>query len=105
VPGLTISVTRTSGSFSIGLPYANSNWLRNFDFMLLPSPRPQFCLVLQVPRLSPQSISTAWAPKSIPLYKYLTYLASFLSAGIPAWANRLLSLVTKAYTFTSHLQK
>jgi hypothetical protein len=28
-----------------------------------------------------------------------------LSAGISAWANRLLSLVTKAYTFTSHSQK
>src|ERR687898_1650310 len=50
VLGLTILVTRTSGSLSIGLPYANSNWFGNLDFILFPRPRPQFCLVLQIPR-------------------------------------------------------
>jgi hypothetical protein len=84
VLGLTILVTKTSGSLSIGLPYANSNWPDHLELILLPRPGPQFCLVLQIPRLSPQPIPTAWAPKAIPLYEYLTYLASFLSAGISA---------------------
>jgi hypothetical protein len=102
VLGLTILVTKTSGSVSIGLPYTNSNWLGHFELILLSSSCPKFCLVFQIPRLSPQPISTAWAPKAIPLYKYLTYLASFLPTSIPAWAYRLLSLVTYTYTFTSH---
>jgi hypothetical protein len=84
VLGLTILVTKTSGSLSIGLPYANSNRPDHLELILLPRPGPQFCLVLQIPRLSPQPIPTAWAPKAIPLYEYLTYLASFLSAGISA---------------------
>jgi hypothetical protein len=84
VLGLTILVTKTSGSVSIGLPYTNSNWLGHFELILLSRPCPKFCLVLQIPRLSPQPISTAWAPKAIPLYKYLTYLASFLATSIPA---------------------
>jgi hypothetical protein len=46
VLGLRMLVTRTCGSFSIGLPYANSNRLGNFELILLPRPRPQFCLVL-----------------------------------------------------------
>ena len=44
-PKLTILVTRTSGSFSIGLPYANCNWLCHFEISLLPCPRPELCLV------------------------------------------------------------
>jgi hypothetical protein len=46
VLGLRMLVTRTCGSFSIGLPYANSNRLGNFELILLPRPRSQFCLVL-----------------------------------------------------------
>jgi hypothetical protein len=46
VLGLRMLVTITCGSFSIGLPYANSNRLGNFELILLPRPRPQFCLVL-----------------------------------------------------------
>ncbi|MDQ3808182.1 MAG: hypothetical protein M3298_08445 [Thermoproteota archaeon] len=62
VLGLTILLTATSGSFSIGLPYANSNWLDHFELVLLPRPCPQFCLVLQISRFSPQPIPATWAP-------------------------------------------
>ncbi|HKU50268.1 MAG TPA: hypothetical protein VJP79_09975, partial [Nitrososphaera sp.] len=44
----------------------------------------------------------ARAPKAIPLDEYFTYLASLLSRSVPARANRLLRLVTDAYTFTGH---
>jgi hypothetical protein len=81
---LTILLTTTSGSSTIGLPYANSNWLDHLKLVLLPRPCPQFCFVLQISRFSPQPIPTAWAPKAVPLYKYLTYLASLLSTGISA---------------------
>src|ERR671933_340832 len=49
VPGLTILLTRTSGSFSIWLSYSNRDWLDNFKILLLPCPCPQLCLVLQIP--------------------------------------------------------
>jgi hypothetical protein len=42
---LTILVTRTSGSFSIGLPYANCNGLCHFEISLLACSRPKLCLV------------------------------------------------------------
>ncbi|MCI0560996.1 MAG: hypothetical protein MN733_21120, partial [Nitrososphaera sp.] len=64
--------------------------------------RPKLCLVLQVPRLCPKTVATARAPQPVPLYEYLTNLASLLAASIPARAYWLLSLVTNAYAFTSH---
>jgi hypothetical protein len=42
---LTILVTRTSGSFSIGLPYANCNGLCHFEISLLACSRPKLCFV------------------------------------------------------------
>ena len=84
VLALTILLTTTSGSSSIGLPYANGDWFGHLELVLLPRPCPQFCLVLQIPRFSPQPIPAAWAPKAVPLYKYLAYLASLLPTGISA---------------------
>ena len=101
VPELTVLFTRSSGSFHISLSYANSYGLGYLELLLLCA-CPQLRLVLQVARLCPQTIAAARAPKSVPLYEYLTYLTAFLSTSVPAWANWLLSLVTDAYTFTSH---
>ena len=78
------------------------NWRLRRSFKSAAGPCPQLRLVLQVARLCPQTIAAARAPKSIPLYEYLAYLTAFLSTSVPAWANWLLSLVTDAYTFTSH---
>ena len=98
---LTILVTRTSGSLSIGLSYAHRDWLGYLELLLL-RPCSQLRLVLQVPWLCPQTIATARAPEAVPFYEYLTNLTALLPAGVPARANWLLSLVTDAYTFTSH---
>ena len=67
------------------------------------SPRPEFCLVLQVPRLCPEPVAAARAPEPVPLDEYLADLTSFLPAGVPTGGYWFLSLVTDAYTLTSHI--
>ena len=98
---LTTFPSFASGSLSIELSYADSDGLGYFQFLFL-GPRPELRLVLQVPRLCPETVATARAPESFPLYENLAYLASFLPASIAARADWLLSLVTDAYTLTSH---
>lgn len=44
------------------------------------SPSSVYC----VPGLWPESAATTWAPRSLPLDKYLTHRASFLSGRIPS---------------------
>jgi hypothetical protein len=79
---------------NIPLVFSNAAYLGSFGT--------QLCLVLQVPRLRPEPVATAWAPEAVSLYEYLADLAALLAGCVPSRADWLLSLVTNAYTLASH---
>ena len=80
--------------------YKQYSRLLSFFYFL---PCSELCFVFQITWSCSQSITTTWTPKSIPPYKYLTYLTAFLSTRIATRTNRFLCFMTYTYTFTSHL--
>src|SRR5574341_1461430 len=62
----------------------------------------ELCLVLQVPRFRAKPVAAARTPEAVPLDEYLADLTALLAASVPSRADRLLGLVTYAYTFASH---
>jgi hypothetical protein len=55
--------------------------------------------VCSVPRLCPESRSTTWAPQSVPLDKYLTHCAPFLSSRISTSSSRTISWLQSLMSF------